>query len=173
MCLLYVTSTVAVTEGPEISEGMPLPLLGQLYINQIRVCLIRAWLHFAVDKVMDLWWSSWGCWLGYLRVTTGASLFSFFPFLFILMSSSVAFPLPSEFLSFLSYRHRCSLHWPSERWASPQLHTQCVGLRASAIALVPSNWLFPQSFCQLNYTLTALVLCALMYEQSSFVFWGR
>lgn len=42
MCLLYVTSTVAVTEGPEISEGMPLPLLGQLYINQIRVCLIRA-----------------------------------------------------------------------------------------------------------------------------------
>lgn len=26
-----------------------------------------------------------------------------------------SFPLLSEFLSFLSYRHRCSLHWPSER----------------------------------------------------------
>lgn len=59
------------------------------------------------------------------------------------------------FFPFLSCRHWCSLHWPSERWASPQLKTKSIGLSASAISLtyllILLNWCFPWNFHQLIY----------------------
>lgn len=104
-------------------------------------------------------------------LTTGASLFSFFRFLsfFCLL----LLPFLCLLNPFLSFPVGTDVLYIGPLKGEPHhSHTQCVGLRASAVALAPSNRL-PQSSCQFNYTLTALVLCVLMYEQGSFVFWDR
>lgn len=70
-------------------------------------CLIKAQLHFCIGQnIVSVEASEIHSWGESVPLPC---------FLFIPLPSDAAFPLPSELLSFLSYRHRCSLHWPSER----------------------------------------------------------
>lgn len=125
------------------------------------------------ENLFDLGYSLGSFFLNLLEICTlvydsqlEKIFFSFSHFLFILLflSSIVAFPLSSEFLSFLSYRHWCSLHWPSERWALPQLKTKSISLlsyilTSNSLELIPP----PQNFHQLNYILLALLLHVWMF----------
>lgn len=93
--------------------------------------------------------------------------FSFFHFLFlfslVFLSSIVTFPLPSEFLSFLSCRHWCSLHWPSERWALPQLKTKTWSVCFSCRFNLPSNplnWFFPPRISANLHSFDLVIICS-------------
>lgn len=91
--------------------------------------------------------------------------FFHFLFLFILLflSSIVTFPLPSEFLSLLSYRHWCSLHWPSERWALPQLKPKTWSVCFSYILNLSSNSLeliSPPRISANLYSFDLVIICS-------------